>query len=200
MIRHQLALASGVLTAASVIPYLVSVARGHTRPQRMTWFVFALLETIAALSQISEGNELGAFLAIGLATGSIVIFVVSLWTGVGGSFRSDRAALAIALAGVAVSVRVGDPTVALAAAIVADLVAIGLTVHKVRIDPSSEAGALWAIDTVAGVLAIVAVGGPMGVDLAYPIHHTIVSFTVLLTVTRGRSQLVRNPTGYRQAA
>ncbi|CAN5530387.1 hypothetical protein BH24ACT5_BH24ACT5_06250 [soil metagenome] len=196
MIRHHLALASGVLTAGSVVPYLVSIARGYTRPQRMTWFVFALLETIAAVSLISEGNELGALLAVGLAAGSTIIFIVSLWTGVGGSSRAGRSALAIALVGVVLSVRVGEPIVALAAVIVA----IGLTVHKVRADPTSEAGALWAIDTFAGVLAIIAVSGPLGFELAYPVHHTVVSFAVLLTVTRSRSQVVLNPSGYRQAA
>ncbi len=156
--RQQLAVVSACLTAVCVVPYLRDVHRGTTRPQRASWFVFASLAVVAAVSQLVEGAGSGALLATGSAVGFTAVFLVSIRRGVGGTSRWDVAALTLAAVGVLLAVLADEPLIALVAVIVAELAAVVLTAHKALHEPQTETLATWVIDCVAGVLAVVAVG------------------------------------------
>lgn len=197
MNRDALALASAVLTGVCVIPYLRDMRRGVTRPQRTSWFVFAALSVIAAVSQFLAGSPAGAWLALGSATGFTAVFVGSWWYGEGGFAMVDRVVVVIAAAGVAVSLVAAAPVVATAAVVVAELLAISLTVGKTIRDPGSETCATWAIDAVAGLVAIAAIGTVRVEEWLYPVHHAVVNAVVVVVILRGRAA-ARRPSELRQ--
>ena len=192
----HLGVVSALLTALCVVPYLRDIARGSTRPQRTSWFVFAALSIVATVSQLINGNLAGAWLAAGAACGFSVVFVVSIHCGEGGWGGADRVSLAVASVGVVVSVMVREPTVAVAAVIAAELSAVSMTVRKARSDPGSETLATWVLDGVAGVIAIGAVTSPSLAALLYPVHHTCVNGWVVATIVRARNRRAafRGPT------
>ena len=74
--RDSLAVLSGLLTAACVIPYLRDIYRGSTRPQRVSWFVFATLSIVAAVGQFADGALAGAWLASGSALGFTLVLIL----------------------------------------------------------------------------------------------------------------------------
>ena len=96
MKREHLALASALLTACCVVPYLLDIRRGVTRPHRTSWFVFAVLATVAAVSQAISGADAGAWLAAGSAIGFSAVFAASIRHGVGGTSTLDRLTLVVA--------------------------------------------------------------------------------------------------------
>lgn len=186
MSRHGLAVVSGVLTATCVVPYLSDIARGTTRPQRVSWFVFAALSTVAAVVQFVDGDLAGAWLATGSALGFVTVFVVSIRHGVGGTSAADRIAIVVGVVGVAASIIVEHAMVALLAVIVAEVLAIAITVRKARVVPWSETMSTWCVDGLAGVVAIAAVSTVSIGELLYPVHHALVNGWVVLTIVRGR--------------
>ena len=90
--RENLAVVCAALTAICVVPYLRDIRRGTTRPQRVSWLVFATLSIVAAVSQIAAGGGPGVWLAGGSAFGFTLVFVASIRHGEGGFAASDRVA------------------------------------------------------------------------------------------------------------
>jgi hypothetical protein len=189
--RDTLALLSGALTMVCALPYLVGAARGSVRPQRMSWFVFALLSAVAAATQMSAGGGPGAWLSLGSAIGFGSVFLISIPRGEGGASAGDIVALLTGAAAVAIWLATDRPLLALATVIVAEVAAVGLSVRKAGIDPDSEAASSWAIDAVAGVVAIAAVTQISTDQLLYPVHHTVVNLWMVIAVVRGRRRRYR---------
>jgi hypothetical protein len=186
--RDGLAVLSGLLTASCVIPYLWDIYRGSTRPQRVSWLVFAALSIVAAVGQFAEGAQAGAWLASGSALGFTLVFIASIHRGVGGTSAGDLFALTAALVGVVVSIIVERPIVAVLAVIVAEIAAISLTARKATLDPGSETPATWLIDAGAGAVAVLAVSEMSLTELLYPVHHFAMNLWVLAAITAGRRE------------
>jgi hypothetical protein len=187
--RQHLAAVSALLTAACVVPYLRDIARGTTRPQRVSWFIYAVLSIVAAVSQFVAGEHAGAYLASGSAIGFTAVFIASIRRGEGGASRLDQFSLALASIGVVLSIVVEQPMIAVIAVVVAEQSATFLTAAKASRDPSSETAITWVMDGLAGTTAIAAVASFSPSELLYPIHHTCVNLFVLGAITRGRRAL-----------
>jgi hypothetical protein len=190
VVRSSLALASSALTFACAVPYLVSIRRGNARPHRVSWLVFAALSSVAAGSQFAAGGGPGAWLSLGSAAGFTAIFVTSIPHGAGGASTHDVATLAVTAASVAVWLAVDRPMVALTTVIAAEVAAVWLSVRKTTVDPDSEVASSWAIDALAGIVAISAVARLSVDELLYPVHHTVVNLWMVYAVLRGRRRQV----------
>lgn len=183
--REHLAVVAAILTIVCVVPYLHDIRLGTTRPQRASWFVFATLAAVAAISQRLAGGGAGTWLAAGSALGFGAVFVASIPRGVGGLGAADRVALAIAAAGTIGSFVVERPLVALLGVVIAELGAVGLTARKALADPSSETRSTWIIDGMAGLLSMVAVDHMTTTALLYPVHHTVANGAVVIAMAIG---------------
>jgi hypothetical protein len=195
--REQLAIVAALLTVACVVPYLRDTVRGDTRPQRVSWFVYASLSTVAAVALWLDGAGAATWLASGAAVGFSAVFVASLRYGVGGSSTLDRVALAIAAVGGAASFAIAEPLLAVAAVIVAEQAATIPTVLKAADDPGSETAVTWMMDGTAGLLAIAAVPELSLAEVAYPFHHMCINLSVLAGITVGRRRLARRTRRHR---
>lgn len=184
--RAGLTAGSATLTALSVVPYAAAIRRGALRPQRTSWFVFAVLSAVAAASQFAAGAGSGAWLALGSAFGFATVFALSVRVGIGGRSPSDLVTLGLTAASVLVWLTSGRPLFGIIAVVVAEVAAIVLTVRKELALPGTERPESWAIDAVAGVLALAAVPAVTFAHMLYPVHHTIVNVWVVATVARSR--------------
>jgi hypothetical protein len=184
---------AAALTACCTLPYLRDIARGTTRPHRISWFLFALLSVTAAMSQHAEGAIAGTWLAAGAAVGFTAVFVASIFRGAGGASSLDVICLVVGLTGVATSLLVGRPLVATIGVIVAELAAASATAKKAYGDPGSETLSTWVLDAVAGGVAMMAVARLDPVALMYPTHHLIVNLWIVIAILAGRQRLRRSP-------
>ncbi len=179
------------MTALCAVPYVRSIRRGEARPQRTSWFIFAVLTTVAAVAQLVDGASAGAFLAVGAAISFTTIFAMSIRHGEGGSSVPDAFAMVLLVVGLVGWWATDDPFVAVVAVIVGELPAVVLTVMKTWKQPSSEAFATWVIDGAAGVIAAATVWA-WHVELVYPVWHIISNVTVVLTVLLGNRYIQRH--------
>jgi hypothetical protein len=180
--RTDLAVVAGLLTAVCVIPYLRDIYRGTTRPQRVSWLVFAVLSIVAAVSQFMDGAYAGAWLTGGAALGFTLVFLVSIRRGVGGMSFNDALSLIVASCGLGVSLAVQEPFIAVLAVVVAEVPAVSLTVQKALRDPKSETASTWLIDGLAGVCALLAVSELSLAQVLYPLHHIVANSCVLAAI------------------
>ena len=158
MIFTVLGLLSAFIFIIGDIPYLLDTIKKTTQPQRITWGIVFLLNSIGFANQLASGAEdsLWLFGAAVLMTG--LIFFASLWHGVGGKSKQDLVVLVIGLVGVALWAIFDDPVLSIVANMIAGIVALIPTFIKASKKPESETKITWLFGTISAVLAAFAVG------------------------------------------
>ena len=177
---------STVLILASGPSYFLSTIRGETKPHRGTWFIWALLGSTAFISQAALGASWSLLFTGVDSLGSTAMFVLSLRYGVGGWTVIERVALVIAMIGIAASVIVRQPLVALIAAIIADVCGYALTIVKAYKKPSSEDVVTWTLIAFSALCGVVAVDRFQLDLLLFPFYLAIANFAVVASIMFGR--------------
>ena len=180
---------AGAASVVNTLPYIGDIVRGTTRPHRGTWFVWALLAVVVCASQYADGASWSLLMGIAQAALTTVVFVLALRHGEGG--LSGAEAIATAAAGGAVLgwLIAGEPLVATACVILADLLAAALMVPKTYRDPGSETLASFAGAGLAGALGAGAVGALDVSLLCYPVYFCLVNAALAVLIHRRRAAL-----------
>lgn len=179
-------LLSGIVTTLAYIPYIKDVLRHKTRPQRVTWFIYAILGSIAVFSQLAKGALYSLWLP-GIETlATLITFILSIWFGVGGFNRRDMIALSAAAFGLVAWHFTREAAIALYIVIFIDAVGTWPTVEKAFKNPGSETLMTWALVTIGGLFATLAVGKFNFVLLAYPISIFLANAAVVIAMGLGK--------------
>ncbi|MBW4061426.1 hypothetical protein HJC99_02550 [Candidatus Saccharibacteria bacterium] len=172
--------ASALLLAASGPSYFISTIKGQMKPQRATWFIWAVLGVTALVSQVALGGTWSVVFTAVDSLGNILMFLLALKYGVGGWNRLDKIALVIAGVGIIVSIVVRQQLIALVGVIVADAASASLTIRKAYLDPASEDPLAWLLVGLSAVCALIAVGRIDVQLLIYPIYLALANFGVVV--------------------
>lgn len=77
MLDPRFVFLAAVIDFAGVSVYAFDTLRGHTKPNRVTWFLWALVPLITFFAQLSEGVGLSAVLTFTVALGPLLILLAS---------------------------------------------------------------------------------------------------------------------------
>jgi hypothetical protein len=193
--------ALGVLAAlvgiADTIPYIRDTLRGSTRPHRGTWLIWSSLAALVCFSQAADGATWSLAMAGTQAILTALIFVLAVPRGEGGVSATERVMFAIAGAGVAGWIVAGEPLVATACVVAADLVGAAMMVPKTWRDPHSETLVTFALAGVSGALAAGAVGAADPSLLLYPVYFALVNVAIAVLIHQRRAAIARGSEGTR---
>jgi len=158
MLFKFIGIASALLFLAGDMPYLLDTFKGKTKPHRVTWGIFALLNAIGFANQYAYGanNSLWLFGAGAAMTG--LIFLGSLRNGEGGRSTTDITCLLIGLAGVALWVLFKSPLYSVLANVLAGVAALWPTFKKARRRPETETRISWLVGAICNILTAISVG------------------------------------------
>ena len=152
-----MAVVAAVIALAGSVPYVIDTLSGHTRPNRATWMVYAVVGCLAVVSSYAAGGRWSLLLGVAYAIGPIAILLASIRHGEGGWSPLDRSCLGLAafgLVGWAVS---GDPRVGVVLQTLADAVGTVPTWIKAWRDPAHENRRAWTCYAAASVLNLFAI-------------------------------------------
>jgi hypothetical protein len=172
MILHGvLGIMAGILLIPAFAIYVFSIFKGETRPNRATWWILALISTIAVFSYHGLGARDTIWLPIAYAAGYACIALLSLAYGDGPFSLSflDRISLAGGLAGAIMYWLIDSPLLALLMVTLTELVALLPTATKSYSNPESENRYAWLLGTLASLLNIFAIGEWSFGIAAYPL-------------------------------
>lgn len=151
---------AGLLSIVASILYIIGIFRKdekeRIKPNRATWFIWAIVGWIILLSYRASGAEETIWVPVGYALGSTVIFLLSIKYGVGGWSRLDRRCLLAAGLSLVLWVALGA-TVALVAALLIDLAGFVPTLEKSWSSPQTEGRLAWGTGAIANLFNILAV-------------------------------------------
>ncbi|MEL6916053.1 MAG: hypothetical protein AAFP13_16275 [Pseudomonadota bacterium] len=185
--RAFFAAAAFVFTLAAFAPYLRNVLAWRTRPQRASWFIWSVLSGVSFLGQLAEGASSSLVFAGAQWGGTVLVLLLSISRGVGGSLRGpDRLILLAALAGIVVWSMTKDATWALIISCSVSFLGGTATIAKARLDPGSETFSFWVLSFLAACCGMVSVGGWDPVLLLFPGHLALMYFCVVAVILLGR--------------
>ncbi len=171
-----LGIVATVIVTAAYIPYIISILQKKTKPNRASWFIWAVLGAITFASYYSVGARSTLWYALPL--GTIVTALLSIRYGVGGWNRFDGICLAGAFLGLILWGLSGNAFIALGMVMAIDLFAYLPTIRKTYFDPSSESRAAWALFFVSGLLNFMAIDSWRLEIAAYPAYMLLFNLIV----------------------
>ena len=152
-------IASGVLSIFAFVPYILDTIARRTEPQRASWLIWAVLGSIAFMSQVFEGATSSLWFAGVQVASTIIILVLSIWVGTGKFLgKSDYMILVAASIGLLLWYFTDNAAYALAITISISLLGGMATIVKAYRDPESETLITWVVSLAASVCAILSVG------------------------------------------
>jgi len=137
---------SGVLSTFAYIPYIIDTIARRTSPQRASWLIWSVLGTIAFFSQIFEGANDSLWFAGVQVSGTVIVFVLSIFVGAGNYLKnSDFVILGCAALGLLLWYYTDSAAYALAITITISLLGGSVTVTKAYHDPESKRMITWVV-------------------------------------------------------
>jgi hypothetical protein len=175
-LNWQIAIAvlSGVLGVASVVPYIWDMLYGDTRPNAVSMILWTVLNIIAAGAQWDAGARWSVVVTATVAFNCIIVTLLIL-KGYGVREYGWVDGVSLLLAVVAIVVWQANPVYAIVCAIIADVFASIPTIVKVYGKPRSENLSGWAMITVSALLSTISAEELTVGSLAMPIYLTVSS-------------------------
>lgn len=173
---------AGALAFLQLFPYLTSIIRGHTKPERATYAIWSLVNIIIVSSYVASGAQTTIWVGVAYAISQIVVFGLSFKYGVGGYNKFDVVCLLLALTGAAIWISTSNPLIALYFCIFVKAIGLMPTLRKVYYRPDTENTASWVMCASASALNMFALVSFAPNIAILPIYSLIGDSAVALLV------------------
>lgn len=174
-----------ILPLISSAVYVHAIFARGVRPQRMTRLLMMVITALSFAALAVAHDVPGALLAFTSFLPAIVLWVVSLKRGMGGSDPLDYICLALCCVGLALWLVSGDSFLGLVLSVVADVVACVPSFIKTIKLPHTEIASYYLIDVIAGgFIALVATPSLNG--LLYPVYLAAINGAFVVAIVWAR--------------
>lgn len=179
---------SAIVSFVSLIPYVLTMVRGHTRPHLFTWIVWTILTSIIFIIQWHGGAGPAAWSSGVIAFTSMCIMSYAIFAGEKKGSFFDWATFLISLACIPLWLLTKDPTFAAVFVTSIDVLAFWPTVSKSWREPHSENLLYYFAWLVKYPTAVFAVEVTSAANLVYPVTWSLVGLLfVTLLITRRKA-------------
>src|SRR3989344_7423884 len=183
-----LAIAGGLLAFASIIPYVYDILRGTTRPNVVSYALWAVLLFVAILGQLTSGASWSLVFVLG-NLGAMIIVIGFCLAGYGYKKygKTEWICGILAIFAVIAWQATNEPLYVIVFAFVADFFATIPTIVKTYREPKSELPLGWAMVACGALLGIIASTKFDLANMLFPVWALIVNSTVTVLALRGKS-------------
>ncbi len=181
-----LGLVAALLALLDPIPYVHDILRRRTRPHRATWFIWSVLAIVTLCAQVADGATWSAAMLGVQAAATVLVFVLSIRWGEGGTGPADATLLLLAAGGILGWAVSSHPVVATLLVMAADAIGLALMLPKTWRDPWSETRSSYILASASGVLGAVAVGGLDPSLIVYPAYFACANGFIAVVISVGR--------------
>lgn len=180
MIPGQFVILGAALSLLGALIYARAVVSGDVRPNRVTWFTWALAPLIAFAAQLADGAGIVAVTTLAVGLGPLLIFCASFARGAGywrlRPFDAVCGALAVAaLAGWQLT---GSELLAVALALAADALGAVPTLVKAWRWPQTENGTVFRNAALNGAIGLLALDAWKPANFLFPVYLVIIGTTL----------------------
>lgn len=186
----------GMIAAAVMVvgkvPYVISVVRGITRPSRTSWWTWTLLGTLSFAAYSFSGETATLWVHGFIVLGPLLVALLSIQHGAGGSSFLDR----VVWFGCAVAVTVwavtGSAAVTNYVNLVVDALATVLTVRKTLQFPRTEDLTGWMFSLCGYFLNLFAIREWSFFAASYPVYLLLMAASIVSAILIGKMRQKKN--------
>ena len=178
------AIAGSLINFVACLSYVRAILRGEAMPNRVTWFLWAIVPIIAGAAQLRSGVGISTLVVVSVAAGPALVVLASFvrHTGSWSLGRFDYLCGACALAALALWAMSGDPITAIVLSILGDAAAALPTLRKAWLEPASENRPAYLIAFAGMVLGILSVEEPTFAAYAFNAYLVAASGALVLVL------------------
>jgi len=147
---------AGVMALVQVIPYVISILHGHTKPERTTYFIWLILSLVTTTSYIAVGARTTIWTGIAYTFTALLIFGLSIKHGMGGFSTFDVVCFFLAMGGIVMWVCTKDALLTLYFGMFVSFIAYLPTIKKAYFLPETENTLSWAITVCTAIVNVFA--------------------------------------------
>lgn len=186
---------AGAIALIQIIPYIISILRGHTKPERATYAIWSLVNLLTVSSYIAAGARETIWVGVACTISQLAIFFLSFKYGMGGFNKFDIFCLVAAAAGIMVWVTTSDPVLALYFNLGIKFLGFLPTLRKAYLFPKTENTLSWIMVGFASTLNLFALTSLRPELAIFPIYAVLadclIVFILLSAVFRTKAKYKR---------
>lgn len=172
------------------LSYLIAVIKGHAKPNKVTWFLWALAPLIAFAAQVSQGVGLTSLMTFAIGFGPALVFLASFlnkkseWK----ISKFDLSCGSISILAIVFWFITKDAMVALILSLIADAVACIPTLIKSWYFPETEEYKAYLFAGVSALITSLTISEWNFETYAFPIWTLLIClvFVILIKFKLGR--------------
>jgi hypothetical protein len=185
MLHEDFVILGAVIALGGSLSYAISTLRGKTKPNRVTWCLWALAPFVAFAAEIGQGVGLRALTTFMVGFGPLLVFIASFvkrtsywkisaldWT------CGALSLVALCLWGIT---RIGNLAIVLS--IASDALAALPTVIKAYREPASENARAFLFSASSALITLLTITSWNFAVYAFPLYICIVSFLLFILIS-----------------
>lgn len=169
-----LGIVAGIFSFSAYLFYIVAILKGKTKPSRSTWFIWAFIGIVLAISYKASGAEDTIWVAVSEAIAPTIIAILAMKYGTGGTDKIDIIAFSGAILSLFLWWYFGSPVVALVTNLAIDFFAALPTIKKVWVKPKEEDRLAWSLTQTGNLFNLFAIDIFTFSIIIYPIYTFII--------------------------
>lgn len=187
--RDSLLIIGPVLNVLCIIPYLVSMVRGNTKPNIATWLTWTILTGIGAAAVIVSDGWGEALLPAGASLVTLSVVLLGLKYGYAEYGKFDITCQILAIVGLSMWFIFNSPLVGLIAVIVIDAIAGLPTIRHGWRKPFEETWQTFAIGSAASFITFLGLTELTITNIAFPIYLSLANGIIAAAIILGRRRV-----------
>ena len=183
---HQIiGITAGILALVGYIPYIISILAGKTRPNKATWFIWALVGGLLAFSYLAEGDANSIWLPLGYFVGPLITALLSLRYGYAAWSRVDTYCIIIAFISIIPWLFAKNAIFTLLINVFIDSTGAIPTIIKTYHEPDTEDMTAWTIFFIANTIQLFSISD-WNLAAIYPIYLFFLAGAMIILILRGK--------------
>jgi hypothetical protein len=180
--RDALLIIGSFINLISIVPYLIDIVRGKTKPNVVSWFTWTILTGIGTAAVIAQAGFGPAILPLSASICTFSVVLLGLKYGFAKYSKVDAICQVCALGGVILWIVFNSPHIALVAAISIDAIAgIPTLLHAYKA-PQEETWQTFMLGSIGALLTLASASSFTTAKVAYPIYLAIANGAIAGTM------------------
>jgi len=192
-VKVVLGMVAGVIAFLAYVVYVVSILRGRSKPNRVTWWIWAFMGLVIGLSYYASGAQNTIWVPFVEFIGPLSIALLSIKYGEGGlKEKTDLICLFGAVFSIILWIIFNNPVVALVTSLIINSFAIIPTIKKSYLRPEGEDFWAWFGTGLADSLNMFAVEKFTFAILLYPIYMLVSDLIIIFILLLSKKGIMRD--------
>lgn len=185
-IYETLGIIAGILAIGGYVPYIISIVRGKTKPNKATWIIWTVVGGLLAFSYIAEGDIKTIWLPLGYFFGPLLAAILSFRYGYSAWARLDTICLTVAIISIVPWI-FSHATITLLINVLIDASGAIPTLVKTYREPETEDFTAWSIFLIANTIQLFAIT-EWNLAAIYPIYLFLLAFSIVAFILLGKTK------------